>query len=306
MNSGRFLGTSALIALLLAAAPGAYAVETSCVLSELGDLSGATRVVIDPFPGWAKGASAERMKEIIDRINRTLIGDLEPARQIKITLVRPHDARADSISSFQIFLAWPPKDEQDLEATLSHEYGHALFKRNMERYAPAWKQWNALTEKERMTGPRPAAPPGLYRSTDYEELLADTLAVIEADDPKAMAKALKPMEGNFGRDFTVNLSVKEFAKRRASTATELLSTPEKTDPHHTLNPVRSFIWNQYLSKPENKPYYGKILSTLYRVSAEDMLKQAKESELPVRRGNWLKKFNKRLIKKLKKALKDFE
>lgn len=285
------------------ASPSSYAVSPACIATQLRGGGQTSDVSVDPLPKWAKKAASkkitpERMKEVIQEINGGLIGGLKAPDEIGITVVKPFDPRADSFKEFKIFLRWPPKDQQDFEAKLSHEYGHAIFDRNLAEVSKAWKAWNALNPAQKEATSMAARPPGFYQLGPYEELFADTVAVVRGRDPKAMSNSLGPHAA--GRDFSGAPSV------RPMNAADFYKMAPANDPHHALDPVRGFLWNQYLSKAGNQSRYGEIVEILYKVSVEDLFEQAKIAELPVIKGNWREDFNLRLIKKLKKALKDFE
>ncbi|PIW55310.1 MAG: hypothetical protein COW16_06755, partial [Sphingomonadales bacterium CG12_big_fil_rev_8_21_14_0_65_65_10] len=86
----------------------------------------------------------------------------------------------------------------------------------------------------------------------YEELFADVLAVIVSKDPKIMSRY-----GN--RDFT-----------RIFTSEEVQQWNSR-DSHDFLDPVRSHIYQQILSKPEFAGRENEVLRFVFDILAEETI-----------------------------------
>jgi hypothetical protein len=242
----------------------------------------------------------------------------------------------------KIYLADPDRSE-NLMAKVAHEYAHAVFMVSMGRYSKRWKKWYELIEEqldfrlkridaipyERDFERRKAleelarkyplfltdfeeesvssnltqkklnklykklVPPGYEFSLRYQELFADLVPVMHSHDPRSLARALiEEGQDPFGRDFTVKTSPDDVRTGK---------------PHHYYDAVRSYLWENYLSKKENEAGYPAMIETVFGVLARDMDEQLKiRKDVQDGKPKWVAKDNERLISSLKDALRDYE
>jgi len=133
---------------------------------------------------------------------------------------------------------------------LAHEYGHGVYDQNATLPALAPPSTNSIFSK---------IPPDTIKELQkkvipYTELFADTLAVIYADDPKAMECR---GDNCTYRDFSSRLSPKDISNNIV-------------DPHNQLDAVRSYIWYNLLTGPK-KVAPSEVLSILLRACDQEVL-----------------------------------
>jgi hypothetical protein len=114
----------------------------------------------------------------------------------------------------------------------------------------------------------------------YEELFADTIAVLAAKDPKVISSVADDMD----RDFSTIHAIKGWTK---------------SDVHNAYSPVRSYLYQNYLKNPETLEHPEHLLESLLKAIGEriDIAKRGQENEPTV------EELNLRLIATFEKYMK---
>lgn len=223
---------------------------------------------------WNLGFRSRPWRDFIDKIGRAAKAYEARLKPINDELSRVAETRArvdERLSASDL----DPKQRSALEAKKKEVA--AAMARVIDRYRAAIRTVPELNPQFIQT------PPGDDLSAPYEEAFSDLLAVVAQNDPLAVAKAL-PADKVSGRDFTVRVAPEGWTD---------------SDPHHALDPVRSFLWRDYFSKVTDRVERQKLLEKVYAVFADDLLEKAASEIL---RTETVSQFNRRLIQRLTRDL----
>ncbi|MFL5814873.1 MAG: hypothetical protein ACJ763_14960 [Bdellovibrionia bacterium] len=114
----------------------------------------------------------------------------------------------------------------------------------------------------------------------YDELFADTIAVVAAKDPKAISNVLNDID----RDFSAEHSIKGWGK---------------SGVHKAYSPVRSYLYQNYLKNPEIMHHPEHLLESLLKAIGERIEISTRGEEKNLN----LDEFNSRLIATFEKYMK---
>ncbi len=136
----------------------------------------------------------------------------------------------------------------------AHEYGHAVFQANAKRLATSLAKMSR-EEIEFIVD----------LDDSYDELFADTLAVLYSGDPEAMANE---SENRLHRSFSKKIVLTQFSN-------------DIIDPHERLDPVRSYLWDNFMSGPRklNPSQLLKMLLAARDAEMDYILKNKENIEL---------------------------
>jgi hypothetical protein len=199
-------------------------------------------------------------------------------------------------------------DGEISEAAIAHEIGHGLFQEKMSLIDPEWrtamshiKDYMDAFRSVFRNGVGPDLIEQLYSlppntqalkeakarldvSLPYQELFADSVAVIGLKDPNAIAKlpmeeaspSLGLMESR-SRSFDTRQS-----KREIQELLRLESSKNRPDDHAVFKGIRFFTWEQLYSKTNDSPKRVELLDQVFSAIAAEM-KEAYNNGNPIKR-----------------------
>jgi hypothetical protein len=262
-----------------------------------------------------------------------------------------------------------------VDAIDAHEYGHAIFTKNMEKYSEEWKKWQeeskrfytlARPEYERIENeylkienqyrdlrrrekrykdPKqlalveqkleelraqmrdfqdhlhdrlsavakgidsPSRPKIADISDPYQEVYSDLAGSLQSRDFERYRHVMtEATKSSFQKDGSPELLKQMQADRAFNQKVPLEGWNERVknlrkEDHYILNPVRSFLYENYLSKPQNMERMNEFMPKLFDSIAKEVVAQSKNSKFSYTDSEAL---NRSLIQRLKGDLKDFE
>lgn len=150
----------------------------------------------------------KRVKETVAWSNENLFANMDKPDEIGLVVQKNLSHGFDQQKRH---LRRPPSDLQaDLERTVdAHEYGHAVFSKNMRKYSDEWRKWQEDSEKYfSYVAPTDPAVVRLRERMDKLRLQDDILKKAKYDDPQKMALVdAKRKSIRSESDFLLNKSV---------------------------------------------------------------------------------------------------
>lgn len=121
-----------------------------------------------------------------------------------------------------------------------HEYAHSIIEPNLAKHLEVAMTESAPNDLKRFTGKSDDIPASVRVLADpFHELMADTIAVLVLNDPKAIAKFMLAFDGTETRDFSADYPIDGWS------GGELAGTFHSKG-HDVFNPTRSAVWKLYL------------------------------------------------------------
>lgn len=275
----------------------------------------------------ARGPGEPKLRSYIDEANAAL-AELSLPPHLEIDMTGGAQDIHYLYDDFRVVLPGEMANDftRETEAAkrtfLQHEYGHAVFDENFAKHSTEWQNW-LVTAKERPLSARSRAPrpQALHNlSGPYQELFADLLTVVSQNDPQAVSRPLHRFAEATDprvrmRDFggTVfdakwnepEVVVGEFGPIYG--ASPLDAPPEKlrkiSDEHLAFAPVRSYLWENYFSRPEHAANKPALMRIVFFTIAQEVVARHGNSSL---RNLSFAQASARLLRALDKALAGYK